>query len=43
MNPAYDAGGTSSDGSFKVYKYGPPVSRILAVDLRGREFVLNVQ
>lgn len=43
MNPAYDAGGSSSDGSFKVFKYEPPVSRILASDLRGREFVLNIQ
>lgn len=42
VNPAYDSGGSSSDGSFKVFKYDPPVSRILASDLRGREFVLNV-
>lgn len=43
VNPAYDAGGSSNDGTFKVYKYAPPVSRILASDLRGREFVLNIE
>lgn len=43
VNPAYDAGGSSSDGSFRVFKYGPPVGRILAVDLRGREFVMNIE
>jgi hypothetical protein len=43
VNPAFDANGSSSDGTFKVYKYGPPVSRILAMDLRGREFTLNIE
>lgn len=43
VNPAFDANGSSSDGSFKVFKYGPPVSRILAMDLRGREFTLNIE
>ena len=43
VNPAYDAGGSSRDGSFRVYKFGPPVSRVLAVDLRGREFVMQIE
>lgn len=42
INPAYDAGSQTSDGTVFVWKYGPPVSRILANDLRGRELVLKV-
>lgn len=42
VNPAYDASATSPEGTLQVYKYGPPVSRILATDQMGREFVLNV-
>lgn len=42
INPAYDAGSQTSDGTVFVWKYGPPVSRILATDLSGRELVLNI-
>lgn len=42
INPAYDAGSQTSDGSVFIWKYGPPVSRILANDLSGRELVLNI-
>lgn len=42
VNPANDAQASSGDGTVNVYKYGPPVSRILAQDLGGREFVLNI-
>lgn len=42
INPAYDAGSQTSDGTVFVWKYGPPVSRILANDLSGRELVLNI-
>lgn len=42
INPAYDAGSQTSDGTVFVWKYGPPVSRILASDLSGRELVLNI-
>lgn len=42
VNPANDAQGSSGDGTVNVYKYGPPVSRILAQDLSGREFVMNI-
>lgn len=42
VNPAFDASAQSSQGTLRVFKYGPPVSRILATDLSGREFVLNV-
>ena len=42
VNPAYDASAQSREGTLQVYKYGPPVSRILATDQMGREFVLNV-
>lgn len=42
VNPAYDASSQSSQGTLRVFKYGPPVSRILATDGQGREFVLNV-
>lgn len=42
VNPAYDASAQSNEGTLKVFKYGPPVSRILATDPMGREFVLNV-
>lgn len=42
VNPAYDATAQSNEGTLKVFKYGPPVSRILATDPMGREFVLNV-
>lgn len=42
VNPAYDASSQTSDGTVFVWKYAPPVSRILASDLSGRELVLNV-
>lgn len=42
VNPAYDASAQSAGGTLRVFKYGPPVSRILASDPQGREFVLNV-
>ena len=42
VNPAFDASSQTSDGTVFVWKYGPPVSRILASDLSGRELVLNV-
>lgn len=42
INPAYDASAQSRDGTMQVYKYGPPVSRILASDRQGREFVISV-
>lgn len=42
VNPAYDAGAQSPEGTLRVFKYGPPVSRILATDAMGREFVLSV-
>jgi hypothetical protein len=42
INPAYDASARSSDGSLFVWKYGPPVSRILGSDLSGREVVLSI-
>lgn len=42
INPAYDAGSQTSDGTVFVWKYGPPVGRILANDLSGRELVLNI-
>lgn len=42
VNPANDAQGSSGDGTVNVYKYGPPVSRILAQDLAGREFVMSI-
>ena len=42
INPAFDASAQSRDGTLNVYKYGPPVSRILASDRQGREFVINI-
>lgn len=42
VNPAHDAQASSPDGSVNVWKYAPPVSRILAVTLDGREFVMTV-
>lgn len=42
VNPAYDATAQSREGTLRVFKYGPPVSRILATDLTGRELVLNI-
>lgn len=42
VNPANDAEASSGDGTVRVFKYGPPVSRILGQDLLGREFVLNI-
>jgi hypothetical protein len=42
LNPAYDANAQSREGTLSVYKYGPPVSRILATDASGREFVLSI-
>lgn len=41
MNPAHDAQASQGDSLF-VWKYAPPVSRILAVDLFGREFAMTV-
>jgi len=42
VNPAFDASASSREGTLQVYKYGPPVSRILATDTMGREFVLGI-
>lgn len=42
VNPAHDAQGQSGDGTVYVWKYGPPVSRVLARDLAGREFAMNI-
>lgn len=42
INPAFDASAQARDGTLNVYKYGPPVSRILAADQQGRQFVLNI-
>lgn len=42
INPAFDASAQSRDGTLQVYKYGPPVGRILASDRQGREFVISI-
>lgn len=43
VNPAYDGMARSTDGSMRVYKFSPPVSRLLVQSSNGSEAVLNVR
>lgn len=43
VNPAYDGTARSTDGVTHVWKFDPPVSRLLIQDARGNEAVLNIQ
>jgi hypothetical protein len=43
VNPAYDGMARSTDGSMRVYKFSPPVSRLLVQTANGSEAVLSIR
>lgn len=42
VNPAFDATAQSFDGTMRVYRFNPPVSRLLVSSASGSEAVLNI-
>lgn len=42
VNPAYDATARSTDGTMHVWKFEPPVSRLLVQNAHGAEAVLSI-
>lgn len=43
VNPAYDGTARSTDGTMRVWKFDPPVSRLLVQNAHGAEAVLSIQ